>query len=114
MPTIKSVATSDGQVSNSQGDIFLYGASSISNQIEVTVSHIFLFNTSATTQTIDVFIKPLNGTSRQIRQVILAQNESDDIVGGSNPIRLSPGGAIRAVTTTDAVVDYSIAAEILS
>ena len=94
--TGKSLA--EGQVATSEGDLYLVPSSTVGY-----VKKLHLFNTSATTQTCDVYIKRSGLTTRRIRRVVLAQYESAEL---ENIGPLAAGDAIRALTTTATVLDF--------
>ena len=94
--TGKSLA--EGQVATSEGDLYLVPSSTVGY-----VKKLHLFNTSATTQTCDVYIKRSGLTTRRIRRVVLEQYESVEV---ENLGPLAAGDAIRGTTTTNAVLDY--------
>jgi hypothetical protein len=98
----KSESFEDGQIASSEGQIYYAPTKS------TFAKSVFLFNTSATTQTISLYVRRApSATSRQFRQIVLKQYESADIT----PPLLSPGDSIRADTTTASVVDYVITGE---
>jgi hypothetical protein len=98
----------DGQLPSSEGTIFTVPQRVRTNQ-EFTSRGVFLFNTNAAEQTIDIFVKRhLTGTTRQIRRIVLKQNESATLLTPDEPIWLQENDTIRASTTTASAVDYSI------
>ena len=96
--TAKSLA--DGQVATTEGDLY-----AVPGATKAYIKSVHLLNTSATVQTLDLYIKRSCGTSRHLRRYVLDQYQSAsfDFAGA-----LSTGDAIRAVTTTTTVVDYVI------
>jgi hypothetical protein len=113
VPT-KTTTLADGQLANSEAEVFLAGSIAGKRVVEDTVVTSFsVFNTSATPQTVIVYVRRAStGTSRKYRQYSLAQNESADVFTTQNAIKLSPGDSLRAETTTASVVDYVVAGEI--
>lgn len=99
--TAKTLA--DGQVAIAEGDIYLVPAATVGY-----VKQVAFYNTNAATQTLGVFIQRSGGTSRKIRQFILAQNESADLLDDGDTLELAAGDAIRAVTTTATAVNYMV------
>jgi hypothetical protein len=93
----------DGRLSNSQSAILTVPANTW-----YYVKQLSLFNTSATTQTISIYLKQSGGTARRWRRYVLEQNESAEVLEDSVVLTLEAGDAIEAMTTTNNVVDYFI------
>lgn len=91
----------DGQLPTSKGTLYTVPASTSSY-----VKNIHLFNTSSTEQTILLYLN-VSGTSRLFRRIVLAENESSDVLD-SEAFLLEPEDLIEALTTTVSVVDYVI------
>lgn len=71
------------------------------------VKQIFLHNVSATKQVIDLWLKA-NATARKWRRLELEQNESADLLEDGEALQLEQGDTIEALTTTAAVVSFTI------
>ena len=90
----------DGQLPSSKGTLYTVPAGT-----SVYLSKINILNTSATTQTVKIYIKP-GGTSRFLVHVSgLEQYESIIYDGG---LILETGDLVEGETTTASVVDYLI------
>ena len=66
-----------------------------------------LANKNAATQTIDVYITR-GGVDFLFRRFVLALDETADVLSDGATWELSPGDAIKAVTTTASAVDFTI------
>jgi len=97
--TFVAKALGEGQVASAKGTIYTVPASTWAY-----IKSITFYNTNATTQTLNVYLKP-GATSRQIRKISLAQYESYEF---SIPYLLEAGDLIEADTTTATAVDYVI------
>jgi hypothetical protein len=71
------------------------------------VKSLSLSNTNAITQTIDVYLT-IGGTDFFFRRFVLALDESADVLSDGATWELSPGDAIKAVTTTAGAVPFTI------
>ena len=91
----------DGQVSNSQAAIYTATA------VKAYLKNLTLFNTSATEQTCDLYVKRSGGTARQFKRFVLAQYEHADVI--DKEFLLGSGDSIEAVTTTASVLNYYVA-----
>lgn len=98
--TAKSLA--DGQLPSSKGTLYTVPAAT-----KAYIKFFSLHNTSATPQTVKVYIKRSGGTSRQVDMGQLDQGETGLIVE-TGSWELSTGDIIEGETTTVAVVDYQI------
>ena len=101
----KSLA--DGQVRSSAATIYSQSGSSA-----VTLTYLSLFNTSATTQTVALYVKRIGSTNRQIRRFVLKQNQHAQAFSLDDQLVLSPGDAILLSTTTISVVDFVLAGDV--
>ena len=99
--TVKSIA--DGQVGTSQAAIYTVPLSTVA-----VVTQVAFYNTNAAQQTLRVWIKRAGGTARSLRQFVLAQAESLDLLDDGDTLELSAGDAIEASTTTGSAVDFII------
>jgi hypothetical protein len=72
------------------------------------VKQLLLYNENAASQTIQLWLIPFGGTAALIRQLVLAQNESAEVLEEAESFTLSAGDAIAAATTTAAAVDYTV------
>lgn len=100
--TFAVLAPVDGQLPNSKAAIL-----TVPGATSYYLKTFFLFNTNAATQTILLYINS-SGTSRQFARIVLAQNESADIIEQGESIELAAADTIEAVTTTASAVDYTI------
>lgn len=100
MATIASLA--DGQVGTSKATIYTVPASTAA-----VVKSLVFFNTNASSQTLNVYVKRSGSVSRQIhREATMAQYASVNPL--SETLFLSAGDVIEADTTTASAVDYFI------
>src|SRR5580765_187677 len=90
-----------GTVSNSQAALYT------STGVKTYVRHIGLFNTSATPQTVVIYIKS-GGTSYELARYVFSQQYDHEPNVLDEPVLLSSGDSIEAVTTTAAVVKYTV------
>lgn len=95
MPVTTSIQQ-EGQLASSLGDIF-----TASGSCQLTVT---LFNTSVILQQGFLYLQKASGTQRKVRAFQLSQNWSCEWRG----VRMGVGDKIRAVTTTAAVVDFTV------
>lgn len=102
MPPIAKVLD-DGQVPAAAAAIFRL------DETRVVVRPEFLnfFNDGSVTETIIVYLKRVNGTSRKLRQIKLLPNESAEMFIDNSPT-LESGDEIRAETTTASTVDFYV------
>ena len=100
MATFTAKSLADGQVANAEGDLYAVPAST-----KAYIKSVNFLNTSATTQTLDVYIKRSGATSRHLRRYVLDQFQSATFEFAGC---LSAADAIRAVSTTNTVVNYVI------
>jgi hypothetical protein len=99
MATVDWKILANGQLPNAQGTI-------LSALEQTWLKSLRLTQTSATPQTIDVWVKKLAGTARKIFHAdAVPQNYSVEVC--DEPITLETGDTIEAQTTTAAVVDYT-------
>jgi hypothetical protein len=70
------------------------------------VKQIYLFNTSANPQTIELFLDV--GTARAWRRIVLEENQSCDVLEHGEAFTIEAGHEIQAVTSDAAAVDYVI------
>lgn len=91
----------DGQLSSSAATtIYTVPSSTVTYRVAVT-----LYNTSATTQTINLFLKRSGSTARQIVKISLVQYASYELtIWGP----LSTGDLISGDSTTNTVVDATM------
>lgn len=101
MTTWTAGELANGQLSNSQAAIFT--ATGLTY-----VKHLSLYNTSATPQTVQLWLKHSGGTARKWKRFVLAQDESVDVIEGGEAYMLANGTAIQAQSTTNNVVDFWI------
>lgn len=90
----------NGQVASSKGTIYTVPASTTTMFTSMT-----FYNTSATTQTVIVYLKASGGTSREIGRAVLEQYEMLEIEKGK---ALEASGVVEAETTTASVVNYTV------
>jgi hypothetical protein len=90
----------EGQVSNSEGAIYTVPALTTAYIKGMTFTH-----SSATPQTLIIYVRQGAGTSRVIYRCIMDEDYSLGAVGS---IALNAGDTIRAQTTTASVMDYTI------
>jgi hypothetical protein len=72
----------------------------------VAVRSINLFNTNALAQTIIISVKRKGRTTRKLRQIVLEQNWSSEVL--ENELDLSVGDAIEGITTTASAVEFVV------
>ena len=92
----------DGQVATTWGTI--YGPSGV----KAILKSIVLYNTNATTQTLELRVTRSGSTARVLYRVSLAQDESLAYLTGGDTMILSDGDVLQAQTTTTSAVDYTI------
>lgn len=97
-------ATESGQLAASQTPIFTVPALTVSY-----IKQVFLFNTDAADQTIQLWIDD-GGGARKWHRLVLAENESTDILEHGETITLPAGSTIEAVSTDGSVVDFVVTA----
>jgi len=66
-----------------------------------------IFNTSATSQTVLIYLN-LSGTSRLWRRIVLGENESATLLDEGESVQLEAADLIEITTTTASVLDYII------
>lgn len=93
--TAKKLA--EGQVAAILGDLYATGAA------RGYVKFFNLHNIALTTEIVLVYVN-----TRQIRRIELLPQESYDVLDDDRSMELSPGDAIRAVTTNASAVDFVI------
>lgn len=94
----------DGQIANSKGTIY-----TCPSGYSATVKLIVCYNTSATAQTVNLYIKRNGSTSRQYaKSVALTQGMSWFPLNYGEEINLSDSDEIEADTTSATSVDYAI------
>ena len=89
----------EGQLASSKGTLYTVPAAT-----SAYIKSITLYNTNASGQTIAIYLKP-GATSRQIRQIVLAQNESYSF---DLSFVLESGDLIEGSSTNATAVDYVI------
>lgn len=97
--TAKELA--NGQIASSQTTIFTATA-----DVTTYLKGLSLFNTSATPQTVQLWLKHTAGTARKWKRFVLAENEHVDVIDGGEARMLDNGTVIQASSTTASVVDY--------
>ena len=100
---ITAASLADGQVPGAQ--TALYTAPALTKAYVRTVK---FYNTGGVTVTVTACVKRSGGTARIMAAISLATLESADLVDPDESWVLSAGDAIEAVSTTSAVVDYTI------
>lgn len=100
--TFAVITPVDGQLPNSKTALLTVPASTA-----YYLKSFFLLNTNAAQQTVLLYLNS-SGASRQFARIILAQNESADIIDEGSAILLQAGDTVEATTTTAAAVDYTI------
>lgn len=70
---------------------------------------LFLYNTNASTQTIQLYLTPAGGAAMPFRQLALALNESADVLEDGDSITFAVGDALEAVTTTASAASFALA-----
>lgn len=90
----------NGQVANSEGAIYTCPAST-----RAMIKTVTFVNTSATPQTVVLYVRESAGTSRRVFQWIMSQYQTG-VYGES--IALNAGDTLRAVSTTNNVVDFTV------
>ena len=98
----------DGQVSDSKAIIFEVGDSAVLDITKALVEKIVVFNTNATEQTVNLFIKKRFGVSRQVRQFGLQQNAGGEYLEPGESLPIDIGDEIEASTTTAGAVDFVV------
>ena len=93
----------EGQVTNSQADIFAATAT-----ICTYVKNLSLYGTNASAQTVQLWLKKSGGTARKWKRFVLAQDEHVDVIDGGQAVHLQSGDSIQASTTTNLAVDFYI------
>lgn len=73
----------------------------------VKVSHLFIRNTNAITQTVELELE-IEGEAIPWRRFELAEHESASVLFGEQPLPLDAGVEIRATATTDGAVSFSM------
>lgn len=100
--TFAGKVLAEGQFANSKGTLYTVPASTTAY-----VKSLFVYNTNAATQTVDVYLKP-GSTSRQIVKLTLLQNESANICDIVGSFTLEAGDLIEGATTTASALDFVI------
>lgn len=102
MATFTARTLGSGALSIAETTVYVVGAS-----LKAYVKNFWLYNTSAVQQTI-ILSLTINGTTREWRRIVLEENESASILEGEEALLLSAENEIRAYSTTDSVVNYSV------
>lgn len=90
-----------GQVANAVGTIFTATGPTV-------VENFTIYNSSATPQTVNVYVTRSGGSRRQLYQFVLAQYDTATVCASGESLSLSSGDIVEADTTTAAVADYSL------
>ena len=101
----------NGQVPVAKTTIFEVGDGNIRPVDGARIEKITLFNTNPAQQTAIIFIKERNGTSRQLRQFQLLENEGGEYLEPGEFLPLKNGDVIEAQTTTASAVDFVVFGE---
>ncbi len=91
----------DGQLATSAGTLYTATA------VKAYLKNLFLFNTNAAEQTVELYLKRSGGTSRLWKRYVLAQYESADVL--DKELLLGSGDLIEGLTTTATAVNYYVA-----
>jgi len=91
----------NGQIANSQTTILTAAAS-----VTTYLKHLSLYNTSATPQTVQLWLKHTAGTARKWKRFVLAQDEQVDVIDPGEAYMLDNGTVVQAMSTTNNVVDW--------
>lgn len=102
--TFNADAIADGTLPTSQTAIY-----TVPGATDLYLKQLFLFNKNAADQTILVYLN-IGGTARLWRRLVLALNESADLLEHGETVTLPAGAKIEAMTTTLNAVDYVITA----
>ncbi len=70
------------------------------------ITYLGFLNTSATEQTIFIYLRRKGGTNRKMRRFVLKQNQNGQWISRNEDPTLSPGDSILMDTTTASVLDY--------
>ena len=100
MSTFAGKLSANGQVSNSEGAIYTVPALTTAYIKSMTFTH-----SSATPQTLIIYIRKGAGTSRVIFRAVMLEDYSLEYDGS---FALEAGDTVRAQTTTASVMDYTI------
>lgn len=90
-----------GQIASSQGVLYTVPALSVAYLKSLSISH-----TSATPQTVIIYLKESGGTARRYRTFVLNEDESADVISPGSSIQLSAGDTLEAETTSATTVDW--------
>lgn len=98
MTTFSVLPVATGLVPNPTGTLYTAAVTTYAKRL-------FLFNTSAITQLISLYLTPSGGSPTLMApQLSLALDESADVL--EEPLTLNVGDVITGVSTTDAVVSW--------
>lgn len=97
-----------GQADTSKATIFIVDRADILRTTKAVVERVTLFNTNAAEQTAILYIKKKNGTSRKLRQYVLAQNQNGEYIEPGGVLDMEHGDVLEAITTTGSAVDYAV------
>lgn len=98
----------DGQLAITQSTIFVADGSSVFDSASFSIDKITFFNTNDLAQTTILFLKTRFGTSRELRQFILQQNDGGEYLEPGELITLENGDQLRAETTTASAVNFTV------
>lgn len=101
----------DGQLAITESTIFVADQSDVFDSASFTIEKITLFNTNALAQTAILFLKTRFGTSRELRQFVLQQNEGGEYLEPGEILTIENGDQLLAQTTTASAVNFAVLGE---
>lgn len=97
-----------GQVAATKSTIFEVSDADILNTTKADIKKVSLFNTGSSEETAILFVKEKNGTSHQLRQFKLLQNENGEYLEPGESLPMDDGDVLQALTTSAATVDFVV------
>ena len=98
----------NGKVAASKSTIFVVDRADVLNTTKANIEKVSLFNPNTGEQTITLFVKERFGTSRQLRQFKLLENESGEYIEPGDSLPMENGDELEASASTDGVVDHVV------
>ena len=101
----------DGQIAITESTIFVADGGDVFGSASFTIEKITFFNINALAQTAILFLMTRFGTSRELRQFVLQQNEGGEYLEPGESITLENGDELLAITTTASAVNFAVVGE---
>ena len=97
-----------GQVAATKSTIFEVADADILKTTKADIEKVSLFNTGSGEQTTTLFVTEKNGSSRQLRQFKLKENESGEYIEPGDSLPMEHGDILQAQTSAAGLVDYVV------